>query len=375
MSRGKVRQFTWTYEGQAKKAWGFTVTMDGKRVRRAGFGSRAEATEALDLLLHPAPVAATSPAIEALTLKAAFARYEAEKARKKSLVRDQRTAKVLMAVFGEHTPLHEITASKVSAYRASRIALPITPAAVNRPLALLRHLLRLAAEEWEVIPEAPRVRLEKEPQGRLRWLTPEEASTLLDACRKHTGAPLADLVELCLYTGLRQAEALELTWDRVDRARGVLLLEITKSGRRREVPLCGPADAVLARRGGGEGLVFGTSSWTMFRKAWERAIGAAKLPGLHFHDLRHTFASWAVQRGATLPELKDLLGHSTLAMVMRYAHLSPEHLRSAVARLDSVMAVPVEVPGRNRAEQTALEPKRRVSASRAVSSVGRAADS
>jgi integrase len=63
----------------------------------------------------------------------------------------------------------------------------------------------------------------------------------------------------------------------------------------------------------------------------------AKLVDFHFHDLRHTFASWAVQRGATLQEVKDLLGHSTLAMVMRYAHLSPEHLRSAVARLDTAL--------------------------------------
>lgn len=56
---------------------------------------------------------------------------------------------------------------------------------------------------------------------------------------------------------------------------------------------------------------------------WEKAVALAGLHDLHFHDLRHTFASWAVQRGATLPELKDLLGHATLAMVMRYAHLSP----------------------------------------------------
>lgn len=349
MSHGKVRQVRWKHDGKVKKAWGYSVTIEGKRVRRAGFGSRAEAAEALDLLLHPAPAVAPASAVGVLTLKAAFTRYETEKARKRSLANDQRNAKTLMAVFGEDTPLHEITASKISAYRASRIALPITPAAVNRPLALLRHLLRLAAEEWEVISEVPRVRLEKEPQGRLRWLTPEEAHRLLDACRTHQGAPLSDLVEFCLYTGLRQAEALGLTWDRVDRARGVLLLEITKSGRRREVPLCGPADAVLARRAGTDGLVFGTSSWTMFRKGWEKALGVAKLDGLHFHDTRHTFASWAVQRGATLPELKDLLGHSTLAMVMRYAHLSPEHLRSAVARLDDVMVPPAA--GRRRAEE------------------------
>ena len=66
----------------------------------------------------------------------------------------------------------------------------------------------------------------------------------------------------------------------------------------------------------------------------------ARLVDFRFHDLRHTFASWAVQRGATLQEVKDLLGHSSLAMVMRYAHLSPEHVRSAVARLDA--ALPVE---------------------------------
>lgn len=60
----------------------------------------------------------------------------------------------------------------------------------------------------------------------------------------------------------------------------------------------------------------------------------AKLSDFRYHDLRHTFASWAVQRNATLQEVKDLLGHRSLAMVLRYSHLSPEHLRSAVASLD-----------------------------------------
>ena len=82
--------------------------------------------------------------------------------------------------------------------------------------------------------------------------------------------------------------------------------------------------------------MFGTPSWYAFRGHWK----AAGLKDFRFHDLRHTFASWAVQRGATLPELKDLLGHSSLAMMMRYAHLSPEHLRSAVARLDTVLTPP-----------------------------------
>jgi integrase len=134
---------------------------------------------------------------------------------------------------------------------------------------------------------------------------------------------------------MRQGELLELTWSRVDRSRGVVQLEITKSGKRREVPLNEPADAILARRAAavqGDALVFGMGSWDAFRKSWEAALEARQLGDFHFHDLRHTFASWAVQRGVTLPELKELLGHATLAMVMRYAHLAPEQLRSAVSR-------------------------------------------
>jgi hypothetical protein len=88
------------------------------------------------------------------------------------------------------------------------------------------------------------------------------------------------------------------------------------------------------------GLVFGTSSWYAFRSYWEDAVSAAKTDNFRFHDLRHTFASWAVQRGATLQEVKDLLGHSSLAMVIRYAHLSPEHLRKAVGRLDGLLTTP-----------------------------------
>jgi integrase len=147
-----------------------------------------------------------------------------------------------------------------------------------------------------------------------------------------------DLVEFALFTGMRRGEVLGLTWERVDRARGVVLLDLTKNSRRREVPLNSRADAVLARRGSkSTGLVFGFLHWNHFRTAWDLAVERAKLVDFHFHDLRHTFASWAAQRGATLQEVKDLLGHSSLAMVMRYAHLSPEHLRTAVARLDAAL--------------------------------------
>ena len=67
-------------------------------------------------------------------------------------------------------------------------------------------------------------------------------------------------------------------------------------------------------------------------------VPVSKVADFRFHDLRHTFASWSVQRGASLHEVKDLLGHHSLAMVLRYAHLAPENLRSAVSRLDEVLS-------------------------------------
>ena len=164
----------------------------------------------------------------------------------------------------------------------------LTAAAVNRPLALLRHLLRLAHEEWGELDVVPKIRTEKEPQGRLRWLTREEATNLLAACKRSRNAVLADLVEFSLFTGVRRGEALGLTWDRVDRACGVIRHELTKTGRRREVPLSSNADAVLARRWTptAKGYVFGSWNWNSFRSAWESAVAAAGVEDLRFHDLR-----------------------------------------------------------------------------------------
>jgi integrase len=75
-----------------------------------------------------------------------------------------------------------------------------------------------------------------------------------------------------------------------------------------------------------------------YRTAWEHTLERAKLTGVRWHDLRHTFASWAVQRRVSLYELRDLLGHSSLTMVKRYAHLAREHPRAAAAALDDVLA-------------------------------------
>jgi integrase len=82
-----------------------------------------------------------------------------------------------------------------------------------------------------------------------------------------------------------------------------------------------------------DGRVFKTR---YIQTAYNNAVEAAKLDDVNFHTLRHTFASWAVMRSVTVKELQELLGHASLTMTMRYAHLAPEHLRTAVSRLEGL---------------------------------------
>jgi integrase len=147
-------------------------------------------------------------------------------------------------------------------------------------------------------------------RARLTALKPEEAIRLLDDARKSRNSDLADLIELSLFTSLRQSEALGLTWDRVDRTRGVIVLEEAKNGEGRDGATERPRRRGTARRSSSssEGLVFGSSNWDSFRTAWEATLRRARIANFRWHDLRHTCASWMVQAGRPLQEVKDFLG-------------------------------------------------------------------
>lgn len=155
--------------------------------------------------------------------------------------------------FGAETPLTEITASKISEYRLARLTTVsakiqklLQPGTVNRELQTLRGLLRLAAsEDCAYLEKAPTVKMEKEPEGRLRFLREDEATRLLEECRKAAEHPVSTnrsprlhaLVVVVLHTGMRCGELVGLDWSRVDFSRGVIQLEKTKAGRRREIPM------------------------------------------------------------------------------------------------------------------------------------------
>jgi integrase len=174
------------------------------------------------------------------------------------------------------------------------------------------------------------VKLEEEDQGRLRFLSDDECARLLAGCRTSGQPLLYPIVVIALNTGMRRSEVLGLTWDRVDVARGVLQLEKTKNGKRREIPMNRAVYDVLSALPKSGGRLFPSS----IRRAFENAVERAGVKDFHFHDLRHTFASWLTMKGRPLREVQELLGHTSISMTERYAHLAPERLRDAVASLD-----------------------------------------
>jgi integrase len=208
-------------------------------------------------------------------------------------------------------------------------------ATANRTLALVRSILRKAALEWEWIDKAPKVRMFKERKRRVRWITRVEAERLLSFLPMHQ----ADMARLALSTGLRQANVTGLEWSQIDMQRRVAWVHPDQAKARKAiaVPLNDEAVEVIRRQlGKHHARVFtfkGKPVRAVNTKAWKRALRLAGIEDFRWHDLRHTWASWHVQAGTPIHELQELGGWESVEMVRRYAHLAPEHLARAAARI------------------------------------------
>ncbi len=218
----------------------------------------------------------------------------------------------------------------------------VAPATVNRALEIVRRVLNLACEDWNWLQKVPRLRMLAEPKRRVRFITRAEADRLDQALPEH----LRPVVQYALATGCRMSEVLQLEWVRVDFERRVAWLNhgTTKNGDGRGVPLNQAAVLALRRiEGQHERWCFTYQMRPMVAvgSAWERSLRRAGITEFRFHDLRHTWASWHVMAGTSLAELMELGGWKSYEMVLRYAHLAPEHLAEAARRIDR----PLEVVG------------------------------
>ncbi|KWH40083.1 tyrosine-type recombinase/integrase [Burkholderia stagnalis] len=246
---------------------------------------------------------------------------------------DDTRKRLLAAAIAMRDPVVDrFSAETFASYRAERISAGVSASNMNRELAYLRamfnELSRLGA--WVKPNPLAKLRQFKVQERELSYLTVEQIALLfaeLDSARnKHVQL----VTKLALSTGARWSEAEGLQITQIHD--GFVQFAKTKSGKVRSVPI---ADSLVAelrthhKKHGTLNRVFGTA-WSAFREAIERA--EIDLPdGQMTHSLRHTFASHFIMAGGNILTLQKILGHQSLTMTMRYAHLAPDHLQEAKA--------------------------------------------
>ena len=225
----------------------------------------------------------------------------------------------------------------IAGYKVHRRGEGASSSTINRELYMLSKAFNLAVKEWEWLSENPvnKVSKEREDNERDRWLSYEDEARVLGECPDW----LRDIIIFDLHTGLRQDELLSLEWKRVDLPLETILIQKTKNGKPKTLPLNRVAlDILKAKskvRSVKNDLVFLSRSgikinrrylWKVFKKALNRA----GIEDFTFHDLRHTFATRLVQKGEDIYKVAKLMGHKDIRMTQRYAHHSSESLRSGV---------------------------------------------
>jgi integrase len=246
----------------------------------------------------------------------------AETARRVSTLKTQKgQALTWLDYLGDNTTIGEITKARVLEVLQG-IAERTSRSTANRYLALIRRVFNWAVERGylENNPISG-IKPYKENPGRTRWLRHEEAERLLMECEKIPR--LYMFTAIALLTGMRLGEIESLRWGDIDLERGTIRIPDSKTGQARIIPLEEPLKRILETWPKTGELVLGKFT---HKKAFMGAVKRAGLSDFRFHDLRHTYASWKVMAGVDLRTIAGLLGHRTLAMVMRYSHLAPEHL-------------------------------------------------
>ena len=332
MARRKSRII---YRRPQSAHWYYDFTVAGRRVRRScetddeALAEIIAAKARSDTLLR-----GLTGAKPTATLDAAFGRYWLEHAcRLPSAATIAIQSANILRIMAKDTPLDEFADADVAAFVARRRA-KVSDATVNREMTILRAVLNMARDRWglEVAKLAwPAHRL-REPAGRTRYLSADEAERLIAAAAPH----LKPAIALSLHTGIRLANCVGLDWAMVDMPGRVMTLRVksrTPGGKVHTVALNEDAFVALANMGPRDhGRVF---TWhgrpvAKWRRAFATACRRANIAGFHWHDLRHTAASWMVQRGVPLDTVRSVLGHARIETTMRYAHREVTAERAAV---------------------------------------------
>jgi integrase len=222
-----------------------------------------------------------------------------------------------------------LTPTKIAAYRDLRLT-EVAPGTVVRELAYLSSIINHGRREWGINANNPvaLVRKPTQPKGRERVLTSAERERLLVELQP-TGKRnvwMLSVVVLALETGMRRSELLALRWGDINLDRRTATLHMTKNGESRVVPLSTSAVQTLTTMPRSIcGAVFPITACALAAN-FDKAVERAKLPDLHFHDLRHTAITLMATKLPNLIELAAVSGHKSLKMLQRYYHPNPAEL-------------------------------------------------
>jgi integrase len=326
------------YRRTGSENWWCEFVLDGQRFRvSTRTANRTQAQEFEVLARNRAYNRLRLGHRPAIRWKVAAERWISE-SRKRSLDKDRAIIAWISAQFDADTTLQQIDSEVIGELRALK-AEETSEATADRYMALLNSILRKSAGDWGLLDKAPKVPMYRPEVGEPRWLTHEEFRRLEKELPPH----LRLAARFAVLTGLRMRAQLSLLWSQVDlRQRRAWVGAADMKGKRTHgFPLSLGAAAVLRaircrREDLKEPHVF------LFRRkpysdangaAWRKATERAGLAGVRWHDLRHTWASWAVQSGVSLHEVMQLGGWRSLQMVQRYSHLAPGHLAAAAGKV------------------------------------------
>ena len=323
--------------------WVIDFTCKGRRITRVIGPSKREAEaaaaaiktdivrEKYDLIRKRQEVLFETHADEFLELYS--------KQNKRSWVRDEVSIGHLKAFFRGKN-LSEITPYAIEKYRLERRAAKVSDATINRELACLKTMFNKAIE-WERVKTNPAAKIKKFREANIqeRILAIDEMKRLLEAA----ATTLRPVLALALNTGMRRSEILGLRRRDVDFVKGFILLEDSKSGKARKIPMNSLIfDLLRERKREGEFVFPSQDSHGQVqplrdvKTAFKGACRRAGIKALRFNDLRHTAATKMIEAGVDLVTVSRILGHASIQMTMRYAHPTPENMRRAVEKLGDI---------------------------------------
>lgn len=234
----------------------------------------------------------------------------------------------------------DITAPDIARFRDDRLK-SVKGGTVRKELNILSHLFKIAAQEWGYALNSNPCQPVTKPRGsrsRERRLQDEELPLLLTALSQCRNPLIKSVFQFAVFTGMRRSEVLSLTWSNVDFEACTAVIEQTKNGERRTVPLSPDAIDTLKGRLAAEGddaplgqPIFPISA-NALRLAWERAKRRAGVKDFRFHDLRHEAISRFFEMGLSVPEVALISGHKDARMLFRYTHLKPEVVAKKLER-------------------------------------------